>query len=65
MDELERTKFMRTQTGEPIYKTDNDHQMAAMMCAIMAYENKFGPPVIIKRPEIRPRLIPASWLINK
>jgi hypothetical protein len=62
MDELERTKFTRTMTGEPVYKTDDDHQMAAMMCAIMAYENKFGPPVIIEKPEIKPKLIRAGWL---
>lgn len=62
MDELERTKFSRTQTGEPVYRTEDDHQMAAMMCAVMAYENKFGPPVVIARPEIRPKLVSASWL---
>jgi hypothetical protein len=62
MDELERTKFTRTLTGEPVYRTDDDHQMAAMMCAIMAYENKFGPPVVVQRPEIRPKLLSASWL---
>ena len=62
MDELERTKFTRTPTGEPVYKTDDDHQMAAMMCAIMAYENKFGPPIVIQRAEIKPRLLSARWL---
>ena len=61
MKELERTKFTRTITGEPVYKTDDDHQMAAFMCAIMAYENKFGPPVIIQREPIKVKLMKASW----
>lgn len=62
VEELERTKFSRTQTGEPIYRTEDDHQFAAMMCAIMAYENKFGPPVLFDRPEIKPKLLAAKWL---
>ncbi len=62
MEELERTKFSRTQTGEPVYRTEDDHQFAAMMCAIMAYENKFGPPVLFDRPEIKPKLLSAKWL---
>lgn len=61
MAELERTKLQRTITGEPIYKTENDHQMSAMMCAIMAYEHRFGPPLTLKR-EIIPRLLGARWL---
>jgi len=61
MEELERTKFTRTITGEPVYKTDDDHQMAAMMCAIMAYEHKFGPPVILEKSPIRVKLMSASW----
>ena len=28
----------------------------------MAYENKFGPPDVIERPEIKPKLIRAGWL---
>lgn len=62
MEELERTKFSRTQTGEPVYRTEDDHQFAAMMCAIMAYENKFGPPVIFNKIEIKPKLLSAKWL---
>lgn len=62
MEELERTKFSRTQTGEPVYRTEDDHQFAAMMCAIMSYENKFGPPVIFDRPEIKPKLLAARWV---
>lgn len=61
MSELERTKFTRTITGEPVYRTEDDHQFAAMMCAIMAYEHKFGPPIIIKN-EYVPKLISAKWL---
>lgn len=62
MEELERTKFTRTLTGEPVYKTENDHQMAAMMCSLMAYENKFGPPVIVERQPIKVKLMSAMWL---
>jgi hypothetical protein len=62
IEELERTKFSRTQTGEPVYRTEDDHQFAAMMCAIMAYENKFGPPIIFDRPELRPKLLSAKWI---
>lgn len=62
MDELERTKFTRTITGEPVYRTDNDHQMAAMMCALLAYENKFGPAVVMDRVPINVKLVPANWL---
>lgn len=62
VEELERTKFSRSQTGEPVYKTEDDHQFAAMMCAIMSYENKFGPPVIFDRPEIKPKLLSARWI---
>jgi hypothetical protein len=61
MEELERTKFTRTLTGEPVYRTDNDHQMAAMMCAIMAYEHKFGPPIIVERLPIQVKLASAHW----
>lgn len=62
MDELERTKFTRTQSGEPVYKTEDDHQFAAMMCAIMAYENKFGMPLGNPKQEIKPKLLTAHWL---
>jgi hypothetical protein len=62
MEELERTKFTRTITGEPVYKTEDDHQMAAMMCAIMAYEHRFGKPLMFARSEFKPRLLPAGWL---
>lgn len=61
MEELERTKFTRTITGEPVYRTDNDHQMAAFMCAIDAYENLYGTPVIFQREPIKPKLIGAHW----
>lgn len=60
MSELERTKFTRTITGEPVYKTEDDHQMAALMCALMAYENKFGIPVA--KPEPNVQLLSARWL---
>jgi len=62
MEELERTKFTRTQTGEPVYKTADDHQFAAMMCAIMAYEDKFGAPLFTPKLEVRPKLVTARWL---
>ncbi len=61
MEELERTKFTRTITGDPVYKTDNDHQMAAFMCAIMAFEHKFGPPVVVERQPIAVKLMSAHW----
>lgn len=61
MDELERTKFTRTITGEPVYRTENDHQMAAMMCALLAYENKFGPAVVVQREPLKLRLMSANW----
>lgn len=62
MDELERTKFTRTQMGEPVYKTEDDHQFAAMMCAIMAYESKFGEPLGNPKLDIIPKLVTAHWL---
>jgi len=62
MEELERTKFSRTQSGEPVYKTADDHQFAAMMCAVMAYENKFGNPLASPKLAVRPKLITARWL---
>lgn len=62
MGELERTKFSRTITGDPVYRTENDHQMAALMCAILAHENKFGTPIIFSKPEIKPHLLSAKWL---
>lgn len=62
MDELERTKFMRSPTGEPIYKTANDHQFAAMMCAVMAYEHTYGMPLSAPRLELKPKLLGAKWL---
>src|SRR5215204_5723213 len=61
MDELERTKFTRSPSGEPVYKTNDDHQFAAMMCAIMAYENKFGVPLSAPKVDIKPKLIKAKW----
>ena len=60
MTELERTKFTRTITGEPVYRTEDDHQMSAMMCAILAYENRFGIPVSKSMPNIQ--LLAARWL---
>jgi hypothetical protein len=60
MLELERTKFTRTIMGEPVYRTEDDHQMAAMMCAILAYENRFGVPV--SKPEPNIQLLSARWL---
>jgi len=62
MSELERTKFTRTNSGEPIYRTDDDHQFAAMMCAIMAYEHKYGSPIIFEKITPTPRLLSAKWL---
>lgn len=62
--ELERTKFSRTMTGEPVYRTEDDHQMAALMCAIMAYEHKFGPSVVTEKPEIKVKLLSAHWMDN-
>ena len=61
MEELERTKFTRTITGEPVYRTDNDHQMAAFMCAIEAYENLYGAPLFLKSEPIRVKLLAAHW----
>lgn len=60
MSELERTKFTRTITGEPVYRTEDDHQMSALMCALMAYENKFGVPIAKAEPNLR--LLAARWL---
>lgn len=67
MAELERTKVTRSSTGEPVYKTDDDHQMAAMMCAIMAYENKFGTPLLGPKVNLKPELTIGSlgWLDSK
>lgn len=62
MEELERTKFTRTITGEPVYKTENDHQMAAFMCAIDAYENQYGIPVLLKHEDIKPKLFAAHFI---
>lgn len=62
MEELERTKFTRTITGEPVYRTDNDHQMAAFMCAIEAFEFRFGTPVIMEKRPLNLKLLPAEWL---
>jgi len=61
MEELERTKFTRNAAGEPIYKTSDDHQFAAMMCAIMAYEHKFGVPLSNPKPELQIKLRGAKW----
>lgn len=66
VEELERTKFTRTITGEPVYRTDNDHQMAAFMCAIEAYENLYGIPVQFLREPLKPRLLAAHfWSPNR
>jgi hypothetical protein len=62
MDELERTKFTRSPSGEPVYKTVDDHQFSAMMCAIMACEDRFGVPLMAPKIEIRPKLFKAKWL---
>jgi hypothetical protein len=62
MEELERTKFSRSNTGEPVYKTENDHQFSAMMTAIMAFESKFGMPLANPKLEIKPKLVTAHWL---
>jgi hypothetical protein len=62
MDELERTKFTRTPMGEPVYKTDDDHQFAAMMCAVMAWEHFYGEPLGFAKVEIKPKLLTAKWL---
>jgi hypothetical protein len=62
MDELERTKFTRTITGEPVYRTENDHQMAAFMCALQAYENMYGVPVVYNREAIKVKLMSAHWM---
>lgn len=64
IEELERTKFSRTQTGEPVYRTDDDHQLAALLCAIMAYENKFGPPIVREKVAPKIKLLSAKWLDN-
>lgn len=64
MEELERTKFTRTITGEPVYRTDNDHQMAAFMCAIQAYENAYSTPVVHKRDAVQVKLVSAHWYGN-
>lgn len=61
MEEIERTKVSRSQSGEPLYRTDNDHQMAALMCGILAYENKFGIPILKEKIEPKPRLLSARW----
>jgi hypothetical protein len=62
MAELERTKFTRTISGEPVYRTDDDHQFAAMMCAIMAYEHKYGEPVLPQRLEPVTKLVSARFM---
>lgn len=61
MEELERTKFTRTITGEPVYRTENDHQMAAFMCAIEAFENHYGTPVSALIRPLEIKLLPAQW----
>jgi len=62
MSELERTKFTRSATGDPVYKTVDDHQFAAMMCAIMAYQFRYGEPLFTERKEVKVKLLPAKWL---
>jgi hypothetical protein len=32
-----------------------------MMCAVMAYENKFGIPLALPKIEVRPKLMTARW----
>lgn len=64
MDELERTKFTRTITGEPVYRTDDDHQMAAFMCAIEAYNNLYGIPVVQPKKSLNLKLKAAEWLYD-
>jgi hypothetical protein len=39
--------------------------MAAMMCAIMAYENTYGVPVVKLKEEIQIKLVSAKWLTPK
>lgn len=63
MEELERTKFTRTITGEPVYRTDNDHQMAAFMCAIEAFEHLYGVPVLLEKRPLNIKLLGAEWLV--
>ena len=62
MWELERTKFRRNPVGDPIYVTEDDHQFAAMMTAIMAYENRFGVGLAAPRLEVKAKLLKAKWL---
>lgn len=62
MSELERTKFTRNAAGEPVYKTVDDHQFSAMMCAILAYENRYGDPLSLERKVIVPKLLKAKWI---
>ena len=64
MKELERTKFTRTITGEPVYRTDNDHQMAAFMCALEAYNNLYGVPVVQPTKNLNLKLKTAEWLFD-
>lgn len=64
MDELERTKYTRNPQGEPVYKTADDHQFAAFMCAVLAYENKFGVPLSGPKLDIKPKLFKAKWLVG-
>lgn len=63
MDELERTKFTRTITGEPVYRTENDHQMAAFMCAVESFENRYGTPVVLEKRPLNIKLVNAEWLV--
>jgi len=63
MDELERTKFSRNAAGDPIYKTIDDHQFAAMMCAIMSYEHFYGIPLSLPRNGPDKKItLHAKWL---
>lgn len=62
MEELERTKFTRTNSGEPLYRTLDDHQMAAMLCALMAYEHRFSAPLRLDRPELKLKLLPGRFI---
>lgn len=61
MDELERTKVSRTTTGELIYRTVDDHQFAAFMCAVMAFENTYGSPLFLPKNAFKPKLLKAAW----
>lgn len=64
MEELERTRVTRTITGELVYRTENDHQMAAFMCAIEAFDNLYGTPVLVPKKSLNLKLFTAHFLSN-